>query len=68
MDLGKLRLAIGLVNGWLSALKWEQFWGVKAGGSQSTEALASVTTVLRYIFRSYIIYAPNHLGVNLRLP
>jgi hypothetical protein len=39
------------VNGWLSALKWERFWGVKAGGSHSTEALASVTTALRYYSR-----------------
>ena len=46
--LGKPRLAIGLVNGWLSALQWEQFWGVKAGGNHSTEALASVTAALHY--------------------
>ena len=36
------------MNGWLSALKWERFWGVKAGGSHSPEALASVTTALHY--------------------
>ena len=38
VGLGKLRLAIGLGNGWLSALKWEWFWGIKARGSHSTEA------------------------------
>ena len=39
-------ITIGVVNGWLSALKWERFWGVKAEGSHSPEALASVTTAL----------------------
>jgi hypothetical protein len=53
VGLRKLRLAIGLVNGWPSALKWEQFWGIKAVGSLPYAALASVTTALhddsRYI-------------------
>src|SRR5260370_30876870 len=31
-------MAIGLGNGWLFALKWEWFWGIKAGGSHSTKA------------------------------
>ena len=43
---GSLDLAIGLLNGWPSALKWEWFWGVKASGSHSAVALASVTTAL----------------------
>ena len=47
-------MAIGPVNGWLSALKWERFWGVKAGGSHPPVALASVTTALRYCTSRYI--------------
>jgi hypothetical protein len=50
----KLRLAIGLVNSWPSALKWEQFWGIKAMVSLPCAALASVTTALHYNSR-YII-------------
>ena len=50
----KLKLAIGPVNGWPTALKWEQFWGIKAVGSLPCAALASVTTALRY-FSKYII-------------
>ena len=45
-------------------LMWERFWGVKAGGSHSTEALASVTTALCITTSFSLIYAPNHLGVN----
>jgi hypothetical protein len=66
------------MNGWPSALQWERFWDVKAGGSHSREALVPVTTALRYIVDTQLrgvptrslapIYAPNHLGVKLRLP
>ena len=59
MGLGKLRLAIGLENGWPSALKWERFWGIKAGGSYSTGALASVTTALCYI----VVYIGHVVGM-----